>query len=532
VLTGKSPVARGTSTFIMKPFQHILLLILFCRLPCATAQDSLNLADAAMNQDPAAVSRLLEEGADPDTRGQYDTPALHWAVRYNDLQSARLLVEAGADPEISSRYGVTPLGLAVANGNIALVDLLLDAGADANTLEHNGQTVLMTAAENGVLANVEQLVKNGALVDVREEGFGQSALMFASRAGHLDIVTYLLDQGADPNASTDIGETPGWTGPNSQPGFGFGIGIIRGGTPADRGRREPIPGGMTPLLYAARHNHTGIAERLLDSGADILKTEANNISPLLMAVETNSMATARLLVRRGADLDEADWYGRTPLWEAINVRNLYVHNDKFTNYVTNQDEILELIRILVSEGADLDARTKESPPIRHYLLNITGTLEWVDFTGQTPFIRAARAGDIPVMRLLLDHGADPYIETFEGTNALMAAAGINWVVSQTWTWSPEALLEAVQLCIDLGMDINKANSMGLTAIHGAANRGSNDIIRLLVKHGARLDAEDAEGRTPLDWAKGVFLATHPAEEKPESMALISHLLEERGMPVR
>jgi len=496
------------------------------------AQENTSLAEAARNRDSVSLRALLDTGSDPDARGSFDTPALHWVVRYDDLESARLLLNAKADPNITSRYGVTPISLAISNGNAEMTLLLLNAGADPNTLENSGETVLMTAAEIGVMASVEHLVEAGARIDTRDPNFGQTALMFAARAGHTDIVRYFIEQGANPNARTDIGEEPKWVLPNSQRGFGFGIGIIRGGTPADRGRREPIPGGMTPLLYAARHGHTDIARLLLDAGADIHLSDANNINPLLMAVENNSMETARLLINQGSELNVSDWYGRTPLWEAINVRNLYVHNDTFENYITNRGEILDLIALLVERGADLNARTRESPPVRHHLLSITGTLEWVDFTGQTPFIRAARAGDMDVMKLLLDHGADPLIETFEGTNALMAAAGVNWVVSQTWTEDTETVLDAVKLCIDLGMDVNHANSMGLTALHGAANRGSNDIIELLVAHGARLDARDREDRTPLDWAKGVFLATHPAEEKPASVALISRLLADRKMPVR
>jgi len=500
-------------------------------LTLVAASAHANLADAAMNRDVLAIKSLISEGADPDSRGKFDTPALHWLVRYNDLESVKLLLNEGANPNISSRYGITPLSLAVANGNSDTVRLLLEAGADANTLENNGHTLLMTAAEIGEIDVVRLLVTHGADINASDAEFGQTALMFATRAGHPDIARFLIDAGADVNSSTRIGETPPWILPNSQRGFGFGIGIIRGGTPADRGRREPTPGGMTPLLYAARHGQTEITGMLLDAGADIHKTEANSITPLLMAVETNSMDTARYLIEQGANIDTQDWYGRSPLWEAINVRNLYVHNDKFTNYITNRDEILGLIRTLVEAGANLDVRTKESPPIRHDLLEITGTLEWVDFTGQTPFIRAARAGDLTVMNLLLENGADPLIETFEGTNALMAAAGINWVVSQTWTEGDEALLKAVQLCLDLGMDINQTNSMGLAAIHGAANRGANDVIELLVANGARLDIRDNEGRTPLDWAKGVFLATHPAEEKPASVALITRLLNDKGMPV-
>src|SRR5690606_27320265 len=106
-------------------------------------------------------------------------------------------------------------------------------------------------------------------------------------------------------------------------------------------------------------------------------------------------------------------------------------------------------------------------------------LSWVDFTGQTPFLRAALAGDVTVMRLLLEHGADPGIATFGGTTPLAAAAGVNWVVNQTFDEGPAALLAAVELCYELGNDVNAVNSMGIAAIHGAANRGSNDIVRFL-----------------------------------------------------
>jgi hypothetical protein len=94
------------------------------------------------------------------------------------------------------------------------------------------------------------------------------------------------------------------------------------------------------------------------------------------------------------------------------------------------------------------------------------------------------------------------------------------------------LLAAVKLCLELGMDVNHANSMGLTALHGAANRGSDNIIAFLVDEGADLSALDKESRSPLDWAKGVFLATHPAESKPTAMALISELLKTQGKEIR
>jgi ankyrin repeat protein len=491
------------------------------------------LPNAAMNRDLATVRALVAEGADPNTRGQYETPALHWLVRVDELGSVRLLLEAGADPNGLTGHGVTPLSLAIANGNPAMVTLLLDAGADIHAFDTTGETMLMAAATVGITGTVEALLKHGATVDTRDTTYDQTALMLAARAGHADTVRLLLAHGADPNASTVIGDTPKFIAPNSVPGFGFGVGIIRGGVPKDRGRREPTPGGMTPLHYAARHDHVEVAQLLLDAGAAINAKEANGIWPLLMAISNNNMPLAHMLLERpeGSLLDDQDWYGRSPIWEAVNVRNLYVHNNNFVNYV-DREPVLEFIRALLAKGVDVNVRTKETPPFRHHLLNITGSLEWVDFTGQTPFLTAALAGDVTVMKLLLEHGADPHIATFEGTTPLVAAAGVNWVVSQTWTEAPEQLLEAVKLCHELGMDVNHANSMGLTALHGAANRGSDAIIRFLVAKGADLTATDNENRTPLDWAKGVFLATHPAEPKPSSIALIEELLTAQGKEVK
>jgi ankyrin repeat protein len=483
-----------------------------------------DLADAAMRQDSGAIVALLESGADPNRMGPDGTPALHWPVRIGDGATAQTLLDAGADPNLANRIGLTPLSLAATNGDAPMMRRLLAAGADPDAFDGTGETPLMIAAAIGVAAAAEALLEHGAQVDRRDETYAQTALMFAARAARTELVTLLLTAGADPNARTRIGDTPEWILPNSRAGFGFGIGIVRGGLPADRGMRPAIPGGLTPLLYAARSGAVAAAGLLLEAGADLEEPDANGITPLLMAVSNNQVEAAHLLLAAGAAIDTPDWYGRTPLWSAVNVRNLYVSNSTFQNGI-DRGPLLELIRALLEAGANPNARTAESPPVREHLLSVTGTLEWVDFTGQTPFIAAALAGDTSVMRLLLEHDADPHIATIHGTTALMAAAGINWVVSQTYTEGPAQLLEAVQLCHELGMDVNAVNSMGLTAVFGAANRGSDDIIRFLVEQGAKLDIEDKEGRTPLDWAKGVFLATHPAEPKPSSIALLESLLE-------
>jgi ankyrin repeat protein len=488
----------------------------------AEAADDSPLAVAAMNRDVTAIRALLAKKVDVNAAGVDGTPALHWTVRAGDVPTAKLLIGAGADATRANRLGVTPLNLATANGDAAMIRLLLDAGADANAPDLANETPLMSAVRSGSVDAVQVLLERGATLDARDRTTQQTPLMLAIRENEPAVAQLLVARGADVNARTRVGNAPNWVLPNSVPGFGHGVGIVRGGLPP-RGSRGPTPGGMTPLLYAARDGRLDLVRDLLAAGAEIDAVEANGITPLLIAITNNHPDVARLLIDRGANIKVTDWWGRTPLWAAVETRNMDVDNATFVNGV-DRAPFLPLIQVLLEKGADPNVRMKEVPPIRRTFLRTTGSLSWVDFTGQTPFLTAALAGDVTVMQLLLKHGADPKIPTFEGTTALMAAAGVNWVVDQTYDEGPARLLEAVKLCHDLGLDVNAVNSMGLTAVHGAANRGSDDIIRFLVEKGARLDVQDKEGRTPLTWAEGVFLATHPGAPKPSSIELIKGLL--------
>jgi len=505
------------------------LTLLAPPLAAAAAADA-RLADAAMRQDMPTVRTLLAQKVDVNALGSDGTPALHWIVRVDDVATARLLIGAGASATLTNRYGLTPLAIAAANGNAAMIGVLLDAGADPNAFDAAGETPLMSAARVGKADAVALLLDRGATVDLADNTYQQTALMVAVRENRPEVVKLLLSRGANVNAKTRVGRAPAWVLPNSVPGFGHGIGIVRGGLP-DRGSRPPIPGGMTPLQYAARDGRLETVRILLDAGAGINDTDANAITPLIAAITNNHPDVARFLIERGADIKATDWYGRTPLWAAVETRNMDVDNATFENSI-ERAPYLELIQLLLERGANPNVRTKESPPIRRDFLRVTGTLAWVDFTGQTPFLAAALAGDVTVMKLLLKHGADPNIPTFGGTTPLMAAAGVNWVIYQTFDEGQQALLDAVKLCVELGMDVNATNSMGLTAVHGAANRGSDEILKFLVSQGATLDVKDKEGRTPLVWAEGVFLATHPARPKPSTIALIKQLTAAPAGPTR
>ena len=488
-------------------------------LPAAGFGADTRIAEAAMHQDNSAVRALIQQKADVNATLPDGATALHWAANEDDLDTVSLLIQAGANVKAKDRYGFTPLYFASTNGSAAVIRKLLDAGADPNAADSSGETALMTATRSGNVDAVKILLQHGADVKTKDAVTQQTPLMWAVRSNFPAAVELYLEYGAEINARTRTGKTPAARPPGAG-GGSHGAGIVRSGWP-EQGFQGETPGGMTPLLYAARDGRVDIARILIAAKADVQQADVNGITPLLMAITNNHLDTAKFLLEKGAAVNAADWWGRAPLYATVEIRNRdYGRNNE---HEIDRPAALEVIRMLLDRGANVNARTKEVPPTRRFVTPL-GDLSWVDFTGQTPFLRAALAGDITVMRLLLEKGADPNIATFAGTTALMAASGVNWMTGQTYTESKEALMEAVQLCLDKGGDVNAKNSMGVTAVIGAANRGSDEILEFLVKKGAGLDIKDKEGRTPLVWAEGVFLATNAPEAKPSTMALIKRLM--------
>jgi uncharacterized protein len=510
------------------------------RVPSAEEVQFSALADAAMARDNDQVLALLNaenpaDKLDVNALGRYGTPALHWVIRYGDRAIAERLVDEGADVNLANIYGVRPLQLAIENGHRELVQWLLDAGADPEARDLAGEPPLFLAASIGDVASLDLLLQHGAEVDREDEAYGQTALMVAIRSGHAEAAKLLLEAGADINKQARVTETmPGkdavFVMPSEIPGtLTQGAGLTRGGWP-DRGVRQPFAGAKTPLLYATRLGDLAMTRMLVENGADLELADANGITPLLNAIINASIVAVRpglgehlkvasYLIEAGANVNAVDWYGQSPLWAAIDMRNLIYRSVSAESNNIDRETALELVKQLLEAGANPNVQTKEYSPGRHFILAI-GSVEWVDMTGQTPFVRAARAGDVTVMKLLLEHGADANITTFEGTNALMAAAGVNFGVGETFDEGEAALLEAVKLAHAEGNDINQVNSVGLQAIHGAANRGANNIIRYLAENGAELDRPDKEGRTPVRWAEGEYLPSRPLIPKPETIALI------------
>lgn len=502
-------------------------------VPRSDAVQGSPLAEAARRGDRQTVQSLLNQGLDVNAAGRDGTPALHWAVRVDDQELVRMLLAKGADVNALNRYGQAPIHVAVQNRHRDMVQTLVRAGASVEKADGSGEQPLLIATRQGDAGMVDELLAQGAQVSARDQRYGQTALMLAVREGHNKLVQRLLKAGADINAQSFPGEEHRRVLPSEVPvGTSQGVGINRSGLP-DRGMRYPITGNKTPLLFATREGNFELTRMLVEAGADIEQVDANGITPLINAILNYSVVSvkrapqsdhfkiAHYLIERGANVNAQDWYGQTPLWVAVDMRNLEMRVTDTANFV-DRDAAFALIKTLLDKGANANPRIKEFPPERRFIAG-TGFNGWVDMTGQTPFLRAAISGDLKVLRLLLEHGADPSISTVGGTTPLMVAAGVSWALAETWDEGAEALLETVKLTHSLGNDINAVNSMGLRALHGAANRGSNDIIRYLVDNGAKLDVVDKEGRSATDWAEGVLTGARAPTRKPETIALLKEL---------
>ncbi|MDX1562074.1 MAG: ankyrin repeat domain-containing protein, partial [Gammaproteobacteria bacterium] len=270
----RGPIRRGLrARYLVALFAAPAVLIV-------PAADAAELVDAAKRGDAATVVALLDARTDANEPAADGTTALHWAVRHNDIDLATRLIAAGADATAANRYGVTPLYLAALNGSATMIDVLLEAGADPNEISNVGETVLMTAAQTGVVAAAEALIAAGADVDAREDWHGQTALMWAAAEGHVDMVAALLEAGAEVDALTDVVE---WERQSS-----------------DEPRAKWLPpGGFTALLLAAREGCTGCIPVLVEAGADVNATTAEDISGVVLALINGYYDTAMALLEAG-----------------------------------------------------------------------------------------------------------------------------------------------------------------------------------------------------------------------------------------
>ena len=466
------------------------------------ANGSVSLIEAVKQGNRDTVRSLVTRRVDVNVRELDGTTALHWAVRANDRDTVALLLGAGAVATVANRYGMTPLWLAANNGNAAMIEALLKAGADANAALPSGETALMVAARSGSADAVKALVAHGASVNVKEEVFGQTALMLAAAENHPEVCKLLIEAGADLKARTHLFQPQRYNLSNS------------------------FRGAFTALLYAARQGSIEAGRELAAAGAEINERDPEGISPLLLAIFNGHYDFGAMLLDRGADANLADEAGRTPLYQAIDMRRLEFIAGRPAPKWTDRLDGLEMVKLLLARGADANARLTKQQPNRKAA---SPSDSWLG-DGTTPFLKAAKNADVRVLRLLLEHGADPYARAPRAqASALMFAAGVGWRELSSIAPEKEALEAVTMLWALGGYDVNAATgTTGQTALHGAASRGSVPIIQFLVDHGAKLDVKDKKGRIPLDEAGPVEEGSgggggnsHPV--RPEAQALLRKL---------
>ncbi len=431
------------------------------------------LANAVQKMDRTTVRYLLERRVGVNTPQPDGMTALHWAAYQDDLDLVDRLLRAGADVRAANRYGVTPLSLACTNANVTMVQRFIAAGSDVNTALPGGETVLMTCARTGKAGAVQALIAGGADVHAKESRGGQTALMWAAAEGHVEVLEALMKAGAD--------------------------------------FKTPLPSGFTPLLFAVRDGRLGAVKALLKAGADVnevVRVGARPIlplegaaplragtTPLLVAVTNAHYELAEQLLDAGAN-PNADVLGYTALHAITRVRKPGAGDNDPAPDGSGALSSIEFVKRLVARGANVNARmTKRA--------NLTNTR--FNEIGATPFLLAAVTADAELMRTLAELGADPLLTNNEGTTALMAASGVGARSPGEDAGTEEEVLEAMDVALTLGADINAVDSHGETAMHGAAYKNLPAAVKFLAGKGAKINVWNTKnefGWTPLTIARG------------------------------
>jgi ankyrin repeat protein len=440
------------------------------------------LVEAVKAGDKATATALLQQKADVNQPEADGTTALAWAVRQDDAKLVDQLLSDGADVKAANRYGVTPLFLACQDGSAAMIEKLLKAGADANATVTEGETALMTASRTGNPDAVKVLLDHGATIDAKESWHGETALMWAAAEGHPAVVRLLIERGATVNIRSN---TNVWA---------------RQTTSEPREKWLPL-GDLSPLMFAARQGCLECVKILVDAKAHINAVDPDGISVTLLAIINGHYDVAAYLVNKGAEVNLADRTGRTALYSAVDFHTPPQSNRPAPKEIDSSVASLDLIKDLLAHGANVNAALKTQQPYRTKLDRGDDTMLT---TGTTPLLRAAKAGDVDVVRLLIERGADPKLATRAGINSLMAAAGLGTKEEDTTgRHKTEAeAIQAIELCLKAGADVNAVDTRGDTALHGAAGKGYDEVVKFLAEHGSNLSLKDKQGKTALDAAIG------------------------------
>jgi len=512
-----------------------------------------SLVDTAASGEHMEAMRLLAvKGTNVNATGADGATAIMYAAANGDLELVRALIKAGADVKLANQLGTSAITEAAIIGNAPIIAALLKAGADPNFKTPNGETPLMAAARSGKLDAAKALLAAGADINAKETWGEQSALMWAAAQSQAEMVKFLASNGANLN---DHGKVNQWERK-----------IIQEPRPKDMNK-----GGFTPLHYAAREGCAACVQNLLTAGADPDSEDPDRETPLLLALENMHFDTAAVLIQGGANLDKWDLFGRSPVYMAADVSTLPTKGNGAVAVLPSPDKLsaVDVGRMLLEKGANPNIQLKRRPPYRDVPQDRGGDTMLAQ--GATPLLRAARAGDAKFTALLLEYKALVDLPSKEGITPLMAAAGVDYGarVTRGRNRTDDGVLATMDLLVKAGANVNARSvidrhmlgrgaafgageSVGAriaqsfrrgsqmpgadalpnqTALHGAAEHGFDKFIEFLVANGADLSAKDANGRTPLDVARGAGGVRGGADAFPKTVALLESLMTAKGIPV-
>jgi uncharacterized protein len=421
----------------------------------ALAADTGNasLVTAAKQGDRAAVQSILSGPAKQEITAAQGGAALIWAASHNDKEMVDLLLSAAANPKAVNEFGASALYAAADFADPTITKALLAAGADPNAALASGETPVMAAAREGHVATVRALLDGGADPNAKEKNGQQTALMWAIAGGYSAVTEELVKHKADVNAKSRTGNTA--------------------------------------LMFAARGDLAS-TKTLLNAGADPnLAIPDWGGTALIIASTMGQAAIVEALLDKGADPQQRDNNSFTALHSAV--RDSDYGEDRET-----RARAVATVKVLLAHHADPNARLHQEKP------TVRGLTE-IEFEGATPIALAAEVNNLDAIKLLVSAGADPNIPTAKGTTPLILASGAATDVQRARSIEERSMsVETARYLVDHGADVNAAGQFGWTALHSASYQGITDLIEFLVSKGAKIDAKDGLGQTPLSISLSVL----------------------------
>uniref|UniRef100_A0A670XXF6 Ankyrin repeat and KH domain containing 1 n=1 Tax=Pseudonaja textilis TaxID=8673 RepID=A0A670XXF6_PSETE len=371
--------------------------------------DNRSLAEACSDGDVNAVRKLLDEGRSVNEHTEEGESLLCLACSAGYYELAQVLLAMHANVEDRGNKGdITPLMAAASGGYVDIVKLLLVHCADVNAQSSTGNTALTYACAGGFVDIVKVLLKAGANIEDHNEN-GHTPLMEAASAGHVEVARVLLEYGAGINTHSNEFKESALT----LACYKGHLDMVRFLLEAGADQEHKTDEMHTALMEACMDGHVEVARLLLDSGAQVNMPADSFESPLTLAACGGHVELAALLIERGANLEEVNDEGYTPLMEAA------------------REGHEEMVALLLAQGANINAQTEETQETALTLACCGGFSEVADFLIKagadielgcsTPLMEAAQEGHLELVKYLLAAGANVHATTATGDTALTYA---------------------------------------------------------------------------------------------------------------